>query len=169
LKTFYILRHAKAEPSNSTIEDIDRNLAVRGREACETVGKYMKAKQYAPEFVLCSSANRTRETFELVMKAARLTPAHEFAKSIYMATADEILHQLHAADDNFKSLMVVGHNPGMHHLALIMAQPMSSSLHATLELKYPTAALTVLRFADHYWKDILPGSGELLDFMTPAD
>ncbi|HEU5046492.1 MAG TPA: histidine phosphatase family protein [Rickettsiales bacterium] len=168
MKTLYLLRHAKAEPASSKGEDIDRKLAPRGREACGTIGEYMKRKNYHPGLVLCSAAARTHETFELVMEAAGLSPKHIFEKDLYYCSAEEIITRLHDIEDEVDSVMIVGHNPVMHHLALVMAQPVSSDLHAELELKYPTGSLTVLRFAEGSWADVRPGSGELADFVTPS-
>jgi len=168
LKTLYLLRHAKAESATVKEDDINRKLSARGREACTTIGIYMKTKGYAPSLVLCSPATRTRETLEYVMESACISPPHTFEKSIYLATIDKIIDILHCFDDGVDSLMIVGHNPAMHHLALTLAQPESTGLHALLELKYPTGALTVLRFPVNSWQDIMRGEGELLDFMTPS-
>lgn len=169
MKTLYLLRHAKAESAGPTVDDIDRRLAPRGREACGTVGQYIKSKKYIPSFILCSPAKRTRETFELVMQSAGVAPQHQFERSLYLTSAEKIIGYLLDMGDNIDSLMVIGHNPSMHHLALTLAQPTSSELHRELELKYPTGALTVLRFPVDSWSDIASGAGELIDFMVPAN
>lgn len=167
MKTLYLLRHAKTESAKATEGDIDRKLTPRGIDASKTVGSYLRERGYNPAFVICSPARRTRETFELVMRSAGLAPPHRFEKVIYLATIDKIMDQITKMDDHIKSLMIVGHNPGMHHLAITLAQPENTDMRTTLALKYPTGALTVLRFAVDSWKSIEPGEGELIDFATP--
>ena len=169
MKTVYLLRHAKAEPASDKQEDINRNLAERGREACSVIGSYMKEKDYLPSYVLCSPATRTRQTFDLVTQSMGIVPKHEFEKKIYASTTEGIIALLHHFDDSITSAMVIGHNPVMHHLALTLAQPISTNLHATLELKYPTGALTVLQFPVDSWQAISYGAGELVDFFTPSN
>jgi phosphohistidine phosphatase len=169
LKTLYLLRHAKAESAHARENDFDRKLAERGREACQDVGEYMKAKNYLPQLVLSSSSARTTETFALVMQAAGIAPAHQFEKTLYLATADDVLRHIHLVSPDVESLLMIGHNPGMHHIALILAEPKSSDLHVNLELKYPTASLTVLCFNVDSWTEVSSGMGELLDFMTPSE
>jgi len=170
MKTLYLLRHAKAEPGTKVISDRDRVLSARGREACDAVGAYMKAKEYLPAFMLSSPSARTKETLEHVAKA--LGPknvAHRFEESLYLATAGEILHAVQSLGDDIASAMVVGHNPGMHHLSLLLSEPRHTKLRTTLELKYPTCALAVLRFATKSWASIAPGFATLADFVTPGD
>lgn len=168
MKTLYLMRHAKAEQAASKEEDINRNLSVPGREACEVVGVYMKNKGYNPGLVLCSAASRTRETFEMVMKYSAIAPQYEFLKELYNTTAEELIRRLRFIDDDVESVMIVGHNPVMHNLAMVLAQPGDGDLRMKLELKYPTGALTVLRFEVSSWNGIVPGNGKLLDFMVPS-
>jgi phosphohistidine phosphatase len=168
MKTLYLLRHAKAEPGSKDISDPDRGLAPRGREACELVGKYMSRKMYRPDAALCSTSTRTRQTLELVKAAAGFESKDYFESRLYLAEAPELLSQVQALVDGVRSVLVVGHNPGMHHAALLLSVPKRSQLRMNLELKYPTATLTVLRFDISHWADLAPGQGELVDFVTPA-
>jgi len=169
MKTLYLLRHAKAEPGGKDVSDPERILSARGREACITVGTYMKAKKYVPGVVLCSPSARTKETLERVVLAAGIQPEHRFENTLYLATAEEILRAIHALNDDVSSAMVVGHNPGMHHISLLLSRPKHTELRTTLELKFPTCAFAVLRFDHERWEDVVPGEGMLLDFVTPGE
>lgn len=169
MKTLYLLRHAKAEPGGKEISDPERTLSSRGREACAVVGAYMKAKHYMPAFALSSPSNRTRETLELVAQAMGIKPAHRFEDTLYLATAEEILRAVQALPDSVPSAMLVGHNPGMHHISLLLSNPARTKLRASLELKYPTCALAALRFDAASWEDVAPGEGQLIDFVVPGE
>src|SRR5215469_9320859 len=103
MKTVYLLRHAKAESASGDQQDIDRKLAPAGREACEVVGEYMKEKGYLPDFVLCSAASRTRETFELTMEAAGVSPPHQIDKKLYTTTVEQIISRLKLLNDDLEA------------------------------------------------------------------
>jgi len=169
MKTLYFLRHAKAEPGSKVLGDKERPLAPRGLEACETVGAYLKAKGYRPDFALVSSSVRTKQTFAEVTKTAGMGLRHRVEDALYLATAEEILRVLREAEETSGSLMIVGHNPGMHHIALLLAGTEPTPPRKVLELKYPTCALAVLHFKAKSWKDVAPGKGEIADFITPGE
>lgn len=169
MKILYLLRHAKAESGGKEAGDRDRILAPRGHEACAAMGGYMKSKSYRPASVACSTAARTRETLALVANAAGLSLAIRYEDALYLATAEDVLQVVAQENADAESQMVVGHNPGMHHLALLLAQPTRNPERKSLELKYPTCSLTVLQFEVNDWRDIAFGTGVLKDFMTPDD
>lgn len=173
MRTLYLLRHAKAEQGNALLVDEDRPLAPRGREACERIGEYMKAKSYWPNLVLCSSSARTRETLKLVSEHYGKDFPVTLEKKLYLATPGEMLAQIHNASDEAASLMLVGHNPGMHHLAALLASTEHASakhnkLRMELDVKYPTGALCVIEFDAKHWNNIAPDSGVLTDYVTPS-
>ncbi len=168
MKTLYLLRHAKAEPGGKELNDMDRMLSLRGHEACAQVGIYIKTRRYAPSLVLSSPSVRTKETSELVMQAANIPVSCQIENTLYLATADEILQVIQKTNDTLPSVMVVGHNPGMHHVALLLSRASQTLLREMLELKYPTGSLSVIEFKSNHWQDIVPGNGELVDFITPG-
>ncbi len=167
MKTLYLLRHAKAEPGGRGDADIDRPLSARGREACADMGAYMKKKRYHPAFVLSSPSARTRETLERISEASCLTLEHRFIDKLYLAEAEEIAHYIRLVSDALDSVMVIGHNPGMHHAALVLSSSDDTRLRHALELKYPTGTLCIMQFAAQHWSDISENGGELVDFTVP--
>lgn len=169
MKTLYLLRHAKAEPASGPRSDADRPLAPRGRIASSSIGEYIKKEHYAPDVALVSPAARTIETYERVMSAAGFSPEWQRVKKLYLATAGDMLDQVHHLDDRYGSVLIVAHNPGLHHLSLALSDPAPTERRRTLEIKYPTGALTVLRFDAAHWTDIAPGHGKFVDFVTPEE
>lgn len=169
MKTLYLLRHAKAEQGDAVIRDEDRALNERGREACEHIAGYMRRKGYSPQHVFCSPAKRTKETLALIAQGMGVELPTTYEKKLYLATAGDMLAQIHAADDTLNSLLLVGHNPGMHHLAALLTTNDFSALRHTLELKFPTGTLVVAEFAIDHWRSLQPDSGKLKDFVTPSE
>ena len=66
-----VLRHAKADWPNG-VDDHERPLADRGRHQAPDAGRWLADSGINPDFVLCSTALRTRETWKLA--------AHELPK-----------------------------------------------------------------------------------------
>ena len=163
------MRHAKALPAGRLENDVDRKLAERGQEACVLVANYMKNKNYLPQFILSSYAERTKETIEIIKQNLPELPECNFDKSIYLANSEDVMHKIQSIDDNFSSALIVGHNPSMHHLALTLSAPEMNAAKEELLLKYPTGSLTVLEFAVNSWSDITQGTGKLIDFKPPED
>jgi phosphohistidine phosphatase len=87
-------------------------------------------------------------------------------EELYGADGNELLERLRAVDDRFETVAVIGHNPGIHDLAIALAGS-GAELHR-MEAKFPTGALAVLAF-DGRWRDVSPGGGLLEAFVTPRD
>jgi phosphohistidine phosphatase len=171
MKRLYLLRHAKAVPPEPAQEDYDRALAVRGMHDAGAMARYMRKNAFTPELVLSSSAARTRQTTELVLR--EFEARGDYRAALYLAEAGKILAQVQAAPAGVTGVMVVGHNPGLEDLANLLArEPVRRKERVrrdVLEEKFPTAALAVLDFDIDKWRDIRPGEGALVDFVRPKD
>lgn len=163
-KILYILRHAKAEAGSATQDDHERGLMERGVNAALAMGEYMQKQNIVPDRVLCSTAVRAKETWRYV--GEHCTPKHpvEYIPKLYMASANEIRGVLAKLPDAVSSALVVGHNPGIHQLALKLALDGDDALLDTLSIKYPTCTLTAIAFDDP-WSEL--SGGTLERFITP--
>jgi len=170
MRRLLLLRHAKSTLPGSGTSDHDRRLAPRGRRAAERMGRYLHDEGLLPDLVLCSSAWRTCETTALLdlPETTELEIAHE----LYLATPETVLDLVHGVEDDVTTLLVVGHNPTTHELALDLAGAVDgfgSGDAVALDLlasKYPTGALAVLDVRDP-WERLGPGSATLERFVTP--
>jgi phosphohistidine phosphatase len=173
VKRLLLLRHAKAVPAGSGIEDHDRELLARGREDAPKVGKYIEREGYAPDLILSSTSRRTVETVELVTEEIVGAPRVDFLEGLYLAEPEVILSVIRLAPDKMKCVMVVGHNPGIEQVATLLArEPVKRKERDRfdkIEEKFPTAALAVLDFDVERWRDLAPGDGALKDFVRPRD
>jgi phosphohistidine phosphatase len=166
MKRIYLLRHAKSSWKARGVPDHDRPLAKRGRRAGKAIARHLAEQGIAPELVLCSTARRARETL------ARLEPAVatsdvRIEQGLYGANAGALLDRLRSVDDAVGSVLVIGHNPGIHTLALELAR--STAAAAEIDAKFPTAALATLEFRGSGWQALAPGSAELTAFVRPRD
>ncbi|MEH3116147.1 MAG: histidine phosphatase family protein [Methylorubrum populi] len=165
MRRLLLLRHAKsAYPPG--VADIDRPLNPRGREAAPLTGAYMAREGLTPDHAMVSPARRTGETWEAVRAACPETPM-ETVPSIYEAPAGRILDAIRSAPATAKTLLVIGHNPGLGDLALRLVGEGPKDLQRDLREKFPTAALAAFEFEAAEWADVAFGGGRLLHFVRP--
>jgi phosphohistidine phosphatase len=164
-RTVILLRHGKSSWSDSTLADIDRPLAPRGERASRKLAKYIRRKRIHPALVLCSPALRTRQTLEAVQVSLGKRCAVEVVPELYAASEQELLERLQALPESVRSVMLVGHNPGLHNLALVLASRGADL--PQLEKKFPTGALAKLVFRSESWTAVGRGEGELVDYVVP--
>jgi len=167
--TLTLLRHAKAGRGEPAEGDIGRPLTGRGRRNADAIGQWMAAGKLAPNLVLCSNATRTRETVDLVLPHLAIKPKVMLLDSLYLAGPLVLLKHLHDVPNKSAHVMFIGHNPGLHALALDLIAGGPQERIAALGRKLPTSGLVVLSFNLHGWNEVVAGSGTLLSFTSPAD
>jgi phosphohistidine phosphatase len=165
--TLSLLRHAKSSWDDPGLEDYDRPLAKRGEEAAPLMGAYMAKSGVTPELILCSPAVRTRRTIELLLPHLPGGPTVEYEEAFYLAASSSLLARVRKIDANIEHVMIVGHDPGLHGLAVDLAGSGDPEALQALARKFPTAGLAVITFDAEEWSDVRPGTGNLTLFMTP--
>ncbi|MET0134981.1 MAG: histidine phosphatase family protein [Kibdelosporangium sp.] len=142
-RTLLILRHASAanEPANA---DEERPLTQLGRSEATQVGKHVA--EWKPEQVLCSTALRTRQTWQLISPELETEPEIDFEPAIYQANADTLRELIWLAAGDARTLLLIGHNPAVHELAWGL-------LGDRAPQHFPPAALAVVRFKGE-WTDL---------------
>jgi phosphohistidine phosphatase len=163
-----LLRHAKAAPSDGS-DDYDRELTDRGRADARAVGEMIAKSDLAPDLVIYSGAHRARETTELVLKRLSYEVEAIENNALYMVSWLRLLALMHALPEAKKSVLVVGHNPGLGELASQLAGDGSRELRLRMAAKFPTAALAALNFKTESWADIELRGAKLERFFAPAD
>lgn len=160
LKTLYILRHAKAVQEDRN-GDAERPLTKRGRKAAAAMGEYLAGLKPLPQLVLCSTSLRTRETLDEILPTLGSAPELLYEDKLYLASAGRLIERLQHLPERADSVLVIGHNPGLHQLALTLAGESGGLVEG-----FPTAALAVLRF-DGAWDTLRPHHAKLIDSQTP--
>jgi phosphohistidine phosphatase len=168
MKTLTLLRHAKSTWDDPVARDFDRPLNRRGRLAARTVGKEMRAQQLLFGQVVASPAVRVRETLEEVASGYGQPLQPVFKERVYLASPETLLDIVQEADEGSGNLLIVGHNPGLEGLALLLTSG-TGDLRAELALKYPTATLAEISLPVERWSEVVAGSGSLTRFIRPRD
>lgn len=169
MKRILLLRHAKSSHDDPQAADFDRPLNQRGQGAAPLMGSHMAARDWLPERVLCSAARRARDTVEGLWRDWPRQPPALVESALYQATAGDLLERLKRLPDGDGSVLVVGHNPAIHQVALDLAGSGDPETYAALRAKFPTAALAVLDAEVDHWGELGPGRAELIAFVRPKD
>jgi phosphohistidine phosphatase len=186
--TLVLLRHAKSAWPD--MADHDRPLAPRGIRAAPVMGRWLRDAGLVPGQVLCSTARRARETWKFAQEGLAATPPVTFDGRIYDAAAADLLALIREAPSGAGTLLLIGHNPGVGDLAVLLAAPAGAAPADAapadagpggagpgsagagdlerMRAKFPTAAVAVLRSAGT-WHDLAPARARLTAFVTPRD
>jgi phosphohistidine phosphatase len=155
-----LFRHAKAERTQAGSTDHERALTKSGREDAAAMGEAI-ARHGPVDLVLCSTARRARETWELAAPGIGGSPEVRFLRAIY--DADDYLPILNAEGGEAETILLVGHNPAMQETAVALV---SDPNGAVLAARFPKAAVAVIDF-DGSWAALRPGRARLAAFELP--
>lgn len=173
MKRLYLFRHAKAEAQAEAKDDKARSLSERGQRDAARMAVHMRRMKYLPDFVMCSSSARTRETLEFWSVAIAENPKTQYSDALYLAEPETMLSLIRRAPDTSKAMMVVAHNPGTEQIAVALLHEELKTKERgyvdAIEEKFPTAALAVIDFDAESWKAVKLASGRLVDFVRPRD
>ena len=158
MKRVWLLRHAKSSWDDPGLDDHDRPLAPRGVRASERIARWASDNDLRPDLVLCSTAVRARATLDLTI-AALGDPEIEFDDGLYHAWATDLLQRLTTLRPGVASVLLIGHNPGLHELACLLAPPGPEA--------FPTGALAELRLATDTWNEARAGCARLEGLVVP--
>ncbi|MBK4214930.1 histidine phosphatase family protein [Paracoccus caeni] len=156
-----LTRHAKSAWDDPALADHDRPLNDRGRRSARELGDWMASRGYEPEEVLCSSSQRTKETWSTVAGAPlEVRPLVRIEPGLYHAGPEQMLTILRTA--THPTVMMIGHNPGIAEFASML--PARPPLDPDFR-RYPTCATLVVDFQIDSWSEIAPGLGSVMDFV----
>lgn len=177
-RTLVLLRHAKSAWPD--VPDHERPLARRGQRDAPVMGGWLRAAGYLPDQVLCSTARRARETWQLAQTTLAGTASVSFDRGLYLASAGQVLDLIRRVPSAAGTLLVVGHDPALPDLALALA---AAALPARagaasgaarradydrMRVKFPTAAIAIFECTGT-WDQLTPGSARLASFVTPRE
>lgn len=161
-----LLRHAKAVRDHEAESDRARDLTPRGRRDASAAGRALVEANLAPRTMRVSPSARTRATAHIVRPMFSDAPSIEVSESLYMAGPEEIWDE--CADAIDAGVIIVGHNPGLHALAALLAARSGerSQLARRLAEGLPTSAWAAFQVDS----DALPStSAKLLSAWSPKD
>jgi phosphohistidine phosphatase len=156
-----LLRHAKSDWPD--VPDHDRPLAKRGRKDAPRIGRWLRTHGYVPDIVICSTALRTRQTWDLVAPELNGSAQVRFEPRAYAASVLTLLYLCRELPASCDAALLIGHNPGIEELAASLG-----GAPAQAGFRFPTAAVAVFEFTGA-WSTLAPGQANLLDYTIPAD
>jgi phosphohistidine phosphatase len=169
MRTLILMRHAKSSWDQAKLEDLDRPLAPRGRDAVPLIAGFIKESKWQPDLVLCSPAARVRETWQLMTPVLGRAVDCKTLRTIYPGAPSRLLEALRRAADEVETVMLIGHNPGLGRLAAGLCGSGPKKPLERMRSKFPTAALAVIEFDVDRWDQLAPGAGRLRAFVRPKD
>jgi phosphohistidine phosphatase len=164
-RTLVLLRHSKAVRPES-MPDFERPLADRGRADARAAGRYLVAEGIEADLVLCSPSQRTRETWEYAAEAGATANDVWYDRRIYNADTDKLLDVIRETPSEARTVILVGHGPGVPWLADDLALDGTSPERVELSQKYPTSGLAVLHLTCR-WADLGSDDADLVSFVVP--
>jgi phosphohistidine phosphatase len=171
MRRLMLLRHAKTETDAPSGLDRDRRLDERGLRDAARMGDWIGRHPPFPNCVFVSPAVRTQQTWNIAWEAMKdLVPPLQVEQvpDLYGADARQLLAAIRTASaTDPKRLMLVGHNPGMHELALALTGAGDAAARKALADNLPTAGLALLDFATKDWDDVAFHRGKLVLFISP--
>ena len=169
MKTLTLLRHAKSGWDDPVARDYDRPLNPRGRRAAVTMGRHFRELGLAFDRVIASPAARAHETIVEVERGLGRSLAAAWDRRLYLASTATLLDVVHECDPAADSLLLVGHNPGLEELTMLLVPEGDGALRDAVQEKYPTATLAEITFDADDWGAVRAGGGRLTRFIRPRD
>ncbi|WP_375392325.1 histidine phosphatase family protein [uncultured Sphingomonas sp.] len=169
MKTLTLLRHAKSGWDDPVARDFDRPLNGKGRRAAQVVGRHLRREGLRFDHVVASPAVRVEQTLAEVRQGygGGLAPAWD--KRIYLASAATLLEVVRELPDVHEAVLLVGHNPGLEDLVMLLVPDAEEGLRGEVEEKYPTASVAELQLPVERWADAAEGGAALRRFVRPRD
>ena len=169
MKTLTLLRHAKSGWDDPVTRDFDRPLNAKGKRAAQTVGRHMRDLGLEFDHVVASPAIRVGETLDAVTAGYGRKLAPVWERRIYLASSATLLDVVHELPADAERVLMVGHNPGLEDLVMMLVPQAADGLRALVEEKYPTATLAELTLAADTWDAVASGGATLTRYIRPRD
>jgi len=161
MKKIFLMRHAKSSWKDSNIPDHDRPIKKKGEKDAKAMGKMLKSKKLTPDVILCSSAERAKQTAELFKEAISYEGKIEFNDKLYMAEVNDLIGAIKNAPKKTKNVMVIGHNPGLEALLQTLTGKVET---------LPTSSIAYISIPIDEWSDLSPEvDGKLKKLWRPKD
>lgn len=167
MKQLLLLRHAKSGWTRPNLHDFDRNLDDAGQVQAQKMAVCLAQSFPLPDHIICSTAQRTRETLTFVLGAYQHPLTIDLSRHIYEAPYGVILEKLQAVEAEVETVLVVGHNPGMEDVVFSLVGDGHDAAFEALGGQYPTGGCAHLVFNVENWSDLTRGRGFFQKFSSP--
>ena len=161
MKTLLLMRHAKSSWKDESLDDHDRPLNKRGKRDAPRMGEFLREEKLVPDYILCSSARRSRKTADAVALAAGFRGETRITTDLYMSPPAQMLEVLAQTPPSANMVLLISHNPSLEEL---LEQLTGQSRDIT------TAAIAHLQFEIETWGEVTSKSrATLLNLWQPRE
>jgi phosphohistidine phosphatase len=170
MKILGLWRHAKSDWNDRSARDFDRPLNKRGVKGAAIMGRHIAGQPLYWERIIASPAVRVAQTLEVGAEAAQINPQVRWDRRIYLASSATLLDLLREQQGDPRTILMVGHNPGLEDLIFdLVPDDGSSALRDIVEEKFPTATYARLEMDIASWADLAEDSARLVELTRPRD
>jgi phosphohistidine phosphatase len=159
----FLMRHAEAVQGNN---DRMRPLSSRGRAQAVSIGRELHKLSLAPEYAICSPAKRTSETYDVLAEFIPQTGLI-YPEYMYNAAVETLFEEISHFSDTYRSVLMVGHNPGIHELSRLLVEHGSSYDLGRLAGSFLPSMLAVIECKAERWSEIAPRGHTLTHLLSP--
>jgi phosphohistidine phosphatase len=161
MKRLSILRHAKSDWGDPSLDDFDRPLNDRGRKAARRMGRELRERGISFDLIIASPAARVRETLDGLTEKLELNAELRHDERMYGASEARLLEIVRGIPESAHAPLLVGHNPGLEQLVAALT---NGAAH-----KFPTAAFAQIDLPADRWADVEPGTGKIAALILPKE
>ncbi len=162
MKTLYLVRHAKSDWDNASLQDIDRPLNTRGYKDAHAMSELLKKQAIHPELIISSPAVRALTTALIFCRNFKMDAGNILiVPDLYHTNAGVYREVISKVDDQFQSIMLFAHNPVISGFA--------TSLHPSFAEEMPTCAIAGIRFKSRNWNKLMDEQGEAILYDYPKN
>jgi len=158
MKKLVIIRHAKSDWEDTSLDDYDRPLTERGFSDAPFMGRFLKEKGLLPDLIISSPALRAINTAELIAKEVnyeKIISPNQYIYEAYVNTLQDIVSFINDEND---TVFLVGHNPGVSALAYMLSE---------LKESVPTCATIEIDFNCNSWMEVSKSNSTLISYDFP--
>jgi len=169
MKNLYIIRHAKAKLFREGQEDHDRELNKTGKIEASICGKWINNLDKKLDIIYSSSSVRTHQTTKIIIEEIEYNPQIIIEPKLYLSEEHNLLNHIKALDDNMDNVAIIGHEPGLKRLAVLLTGNYTQGLEGVLEKKFSTSTVAIITFNVSLWSALSEREGYLFEYFNPKD
>lgn len=158
MKKLFIIRHAKSDWSNLSLDDYDRPLNSRGKKNAPFMGTFLAKKDIVPDLIISSPAYRARKTAKIIASKVGYKEEIEYNEYIYEASLSTLLEIVNFIEDEYDDVFIFGHNPGLNMLAFYLVD---------FNENLPTCGILEIEFDCESWREVTKKNAKLISFDYP--
>lgn len=156
----YLMRHAQSAERQSSQADEDRELTSTGMKDAASIGHFLKKNNYDPELLVSSAAKRAESTAIIIHGIINIQNEILIHEELYQASVRNLLEITNGLEDEFKKVLLIGHNPYLSYYAEYLCKAEIGSIEP--------AGLVSIRFDINRWIEVSEGTGSMENYIQPS-